>query len=226
MSADQKDATIASALFGKARRTVLALFYGHPDQSFYMRQIVRAAGVGLGAVQRELTRLAEAAVIVRKVQGRQVYYQANRHCPIFAELHGLVIKTAGLADVIRTALTPLAERIVLAFVHGSFARGQERSGSDVDLVVVGDVSFGEVVSALAAAQEQLAREINPAVYPVAEFRQKLASGHHFLTAVMKQPKTVLMGDVDEFARLASQRMAGRAQDKPRRNRQPARRRRP
>jgi predicted nucleotidyltransferase len=118
---------LVSVLFGKAQQAVLGLLFGRPDESFYVREIVRATRVGQGAVQRELQRLAEAGII-----------------------------------------------IVVAFVFGSFASGEPRKTSDVDILVVGDATFGEIVSALSAAQEKLVRDVNPSVYPVAEFRQKLA----------------------------------------------------
>jgi uncharacterized protein len=126
---------LASVLFGKAQQAVLGLLFGRPGESFYVREIVRATRVGQGAVQRELQRLAEAGIIDRVVRGRQVFYQANRRCPIFAELQGLVVKTAGVADVLRAALAPLVDRIVVAFVFGSFASGEPRKTSDVDVLV-------------------------------------------------------------------------------------------
>jgi len=184
----------SSALFGKTRRAVLGLLYGHPDESFYLRQVIRAVGVGLGATQRELKRLSKAGIVHRVVRGHQVFYQANRGSPIFAELQGLVIKTTGVAEVLRLALAPLGERIAVAFIFGSFVCGEVGRGSDVDLLVVGDVTFGEVVSALSPAQEQIGRELNPVVYPPAEFRRKILSDHHFLRAVASGPKIFLIGD--------------------------------
>jgi len=202
MGTTAKPATTASVLFGKTRRAVLSLLYGHPERDFYLREIVRAAGTGVGAVQRELRLLTEAAIVRRRARGNQVYFQANPECPVFPELKGLVLKTAGLADVLRAALAPLAERIRAAFVYGSFARGEEGRGSDVDLLVVGDVTFTELVSALGPAQEALGREVNPTVYPPREFRKKLSAGHRFLENVQKEPKVFLVGDERELERLA------------------------
>ena len=199
--------SLSAALFGKTRRAVLSLLYGHADEGFYLRQLARAAGVGLGAVQREVRRLSEVAIIRRTVRGRQVYYQANSDCPIFGELKSLVVTTAGVGDVLRAAMAPLAERIRVGLVYGSIARGEERSDSDVDVLVVGDVTFAETVSALAAAQQSLRREINPIVYPLAEFRSKLAADHHFLKSVLNETKFFLIGDERELARLAEQRVA-------------------
>ncbi len=200
--------TLSMTLFGKTRRAVLSLLYGHADESFYLRQIARVAGVGLGAAQREVRQLSEAGILQRMVRGHQVYYRANRECPVFGELKSLVLKTAGTAAAIRSALDPLADRIRVAFIYGSTAHGEEKKGSDVDLLIVGKVTFGEVVSAIQEAQEILHREINPTVYPPGEFQSKLTAGAHFLKTVLKEPMVFLIGDRRELGRLAKERLAG------------------
>lgn len=193
---------MSSVLFGKTRQAVLALLYTHPDESYYMRQIVRAVGAGQGAVQRELVQLSRAGILVREPKGVQLFYRANRECPIFPELHGLIVKTAGVGDVLRAALANLAERIDVAFIHGSVARGKAGLLSDIDVIVVGEVSFGDVVSALGATQEQLGREVSPSIYPREEFRRKIHERHHFLTRVMGAPRIMLIGDERDIRRLA------------------------
>jgi predicted nucleotidyltransferase len=199
---------ISQTLFGKTRRAVLSLLYSHVDEAFYLRQIVRVAGVGLGAVQRELKLLSDAEIIQRIVRGRQVYYQANPQCPVFEELKALVIKTVGIAAIVQAALAPLADRIRIAGIYGSIARSEEHRGSDVDLLVVGKVTFAEIVSALDQAQKTINREINPTVYPVEEFQSKLSAGHHFLSTIVEKPMFFLFGDKRELARLAKKRLAG------------------
>jgi len=195
--------TIGTALFGKTQRALLRLFFVRPEQSLYLRQIVRTAAIGQGAAQRELARWVEAGLLVRTRRGNQVYYRANAASPVFAELKGLAVKTAGMADVLREALAGLTERIKVAFVHGSLARGAEKAGSDVDVVVVGAVTFSEIAAALRSAQEQLGREVNPTVYTVREFRKKLAAGHHFLTATVSAPKLFLIGGERELGQLGA-----------------------
>ena len=193
--------SLSTTLFGKTRRAVLALLYSHVEEPFYLRQIARTAGVGLGAVQRELKKLSEAGIIRRTVRGRQVYYQANLECPVYSELKSLVVKTVGVGDVLRAALVPLADRINVAFLFGSLVRGGERSSSDVDVMIVGDVTFAEVVSVLGRAQETVRREINPLVYPPEEFHFKLAADHHFLKKTLEGAKFFLIGDEYELAKL-------------------------
>jgi len=192
---------LSATLFGKTRRAVLALLYSHVEEPFYLRQIARTAGGGLGAVQRELKKLSEAGIIQRTVRGRQVYYQANPECPVYSELKSLVVKTVGVGDVLRAALVPLSDRINVAFLFGSLARGGERSSSDADVMIVGDVTFAEVVSVLGRAQETVRREINPLVYPPEEFQSKLTADHHFLKKVLEESKFFLIGDEYELAKL-------------------------
>jgi len=188
----------AAALFGKVRSAVLALLFFHADQSFYLREIARAIGTGHGAVQRELAQFLRAGLVTRTKRGREVFYQANRASPVFPELHGLIVKTVGVADVLREALAPLAERVRVAFIYGSFAKGEERAESDVDIMVVGDVDFGEVVSALRSAQDRIGREVNPSVFAAEEWRRRVAGGDHFITTILREEKLFLIGDEQDL----------------------------
>ena len=194
--------TVSTALFGKTQRALLSLFFGQPEQSFYLRQIVRMAGVGQGAAQRELACWVEAGLLVRTRRGNQVHFQANAASPVFAELKALAVKTAGVADVLREALGGLGGRIRVAFVYGSLARGTGKASSDVDVMVIGKASFGEVVSALQPAQRTIGREVNPSVYSEREYRAKLQAQHHFLTSVLATPRIYLVGVEHELSRLA------------------------
>lgn len=192
---------LCSGLFGKTRQSVLALLYGRADSSFYTKQVLDAVKSGRGSVQRELKNLTDASIIIREVQGRQVYYRANEKSPIFNELKSIVTKTFGVADVLRSALAPSARNISLALIFGSMASGQENKASDIDVMVIGNISFGDVVLLLSSAEEKLGREINIVVYPLAEFREKVKEGHHFIQTVLKHDKLFLIGDENELGRL-------------------------
>lgn len=201
MSTTIEHSRLSKTLFGKTRRAVLSILYSHREESFYLRQLVRITGIGLGAMQRELKQLTEAGIIRRSRIGRQIFFQANTDCPIFKELRDIVIKTIGVGDVLRSALVPLAERIQLAFIYGSIARGEETRGSDLDVLVVGDLTFAEIVSAISPLQEMLSREINPSVYPLNELRSKISEGHHFISTVLEAPKIYIIGDNNELEKL-------------------------
>ena len=207
MSTTANKNNLSATLFGKTRRAVLSLLYSHADESFYLRQIARAAGVGLGAVQRELKQLSDVGIINREVQGRQVYYRANEKCPIFNELKGIVRKTFGIADVIRQSLATVADKIQVAFIFGSVARRTENRFSDIDLLVVGNITFGEVVDLLSPAEGTLNRELNPVVYTLAEFNKRLSENHYFISDILSGDKIFVLGDENELQSLVGKRLA-------------------
>jgi len=177
------------------------LLYGHADEEYYMRQIARTTGIGIGPVQRELKKLTDSGIVRRRTRGRQVYYQANPETPVFKELKGLITKTTGIVDKLHDALVPAADQIRVAFIFGSIASGSEDKNSDVDVLVVGDIPFGDVVTLLSEAEGQIGREINAVVYPVAEFSQKVRNGHHFVRNILEGEKIFLLGDEHELTRL-------------------------
>lgn len=184
----------ADALFPKVRQRVLAVLFGAPDRSFYTNEVIGLAQSGAGAVQRELADLAAAGLLTVRKLGNQKHFQANAASPVFAELRGLVLKTMGLADVLRAALAPLAPQIERAFVFGSIAKQQDTAASDVDLLVVSDtLGYGDVFGALESASQSLGRTINPALYTAADFRARLQGDNAFINRVMQQPKIWLIG---------------------------------
>jgi predicted nucleotidyltransferase len=197
----------AALLFGAYRRDVLALLLLHPEESRHVREIARAIGKAPGTLLRELNALAAAGVLVRRPLGNQVHFQANAACPIYEDLRSILKKTVGVADVLREALAPLGAKVRAAFVYGSVARGDERARSDLDVMVVGEASFGDVVAALAPAQESLRREVNPNVYPALEFRKKLAARDPFLKRVLAERKIFIVGGEGDLGKPAAHRQA-------------------
>lgn len=193
-------------LFGRYRRKILALLLLRPEEKFHVREIARLTDVPAGSLHRELKLLAEGELLIRSQSGRQVYYQANGECPIFSELAGLFRKTAGLAEVVRDALAPLHAKIELAFIFGSTARGKERAGSDVDLFVVGAVSFAEVVGVLVDTHQRLGREINPVIMSRSELKRKMATDP-FVMRLIDEPKIAVRGNLDDFKKLGADRAA-------------------
>jgi len=192
----------ADWLFPRVRRNVLALLLIDGDRGWHLREVVRRTGCAVGTVRRELKGLTACGLVLQTRDGNRTVYQANRASPLYPDLAGLIRKTCGLTDVLRSALQLLADRISVAFVYGSHARGDARPASDVDVMVIGKLGFREVVAALADAQNTLAREINPTVYSPAEFRTKATAGHHFVRSVLSDPRIFLIGDENELGGLA------------------------
>jgi len=187
---------LSSALFGKVRREVLALFFSHPDESFYLRQIARMTGVGQGAVQRELKRLTEAGIITRIGHGRQVDYQVKHDCPIFSELLSLITKTAGLADVLRKALAPIADQIEIAFIYGSQAHGTAGASSDVDILIAGNVDELTLHRVITQAEMHLDRAVNYTLLDQREFKNRREEKGGFLDRVLNSKIIFIVGNID------------------------------
>lgn len=189
----------ADALFPKVRQRVLAVLFGTPDRSYYANEVIALAQSGTGAVQRELAGLSEAGLLTVSKQGNQKHYQANANAPVFAELRGLVLKTMGLADVLRAALAPLAAQIDAAFIYGSLARQQDTAQSDVDVLIVSNtLGYGEVFGALEAAAVSLGRTVNPTLYTPADWAKRLHDDNAFVTRVWQQPKIWLLGNEEHI----------------------------
>jgi predicted nucleotidyltransferase len=185
----------ADVLFPKVRQRVLAVLFGMPDRSFYANEVIGLAQSGTGAVQRELAALSGAGLITARKQGNQKHYQANSSAPVFAELRGLVLKTMGLADVLRAALAPIAAQIDAAFVYGSVAKQQDAVHSDVDVLIISNgLGYADVFGALEGATQQLGRKVNPTLYTLADVAKRIAQDAAFVTRVLQQPKIWLIGN--------------------------------
>ncbi|OIN90540.1 MAG: hypothetical protein AUJ20_14225 [Comamonadaceae bacterium CG1_02_60_18] len=197
--------SIAHFLLGQTRSGVLSALFLHPEKSLHVRALARVTGASPGSLHRELAALYDLGLLVRQEVGRQVHYQANVQCPVFAELAGLLRKTAGVADVLRDALLPLGERVTLAFVYGSVASSTERVGSDVDVMVLGQAGFADMALAFASVQNVLGREVNPTPMSVQDFVRKYDEGDGFACNVAVNPKIWLIGSDDDFAKLIAHR---------------------
>lgn len=191
---------LAGALFTPVQQRVLGLLFGQPGRTFGSAELIRQAGSGTGAVHRQLQRLAKAGLVRVTEVGNQKHYRANPDSPVFPELRGLVVKTVGLVEPLRAALAPLAGEIAVAFVYGSVAKGTERAGSDIDLLVVSDrVSYPDLYEALQRAEAVLARPVNPTVFNRAEWSAKRAERDSFVKRIAGQPKHFVIGSEDDLA---------------------------
>ena len=195
-----KRTSLADALFSTIQQRVLAYLFGQPERSFFATELIKLAGGGSGAVQRELARLAESGLVTVTRVGTQKHYQANPKSPIFTELCAIAQKTVGLAEPLREALAPLAKRITAAFVFGSVARRTDTAASDIDVLVLSDsVEYADLFAALQAAEAKLGRTVNPTVYTQANWRRKRKDGNAFVVKVAARPKVFLIGTEEDLA---------------------------
>jgi predicted nucleotidyltransferase len=191
--------SLISVLFPKTRRAVLAATLMHPDRWWFLADLARHIGVSPSSLQREMESLVEVGVLLRREEGKHVYFRPDANCPILPELQGIMTKTVGLVDVLRDTLAPFKKAIKVAFVYGSIARSEELSESDVDLMIVGDAKLADLSPELAKAEERLAREVNPTIFSPKEFTKKLRQGHHFVRSVVQTDKLFILGGPDDLA---------------------------
>jgi predicted nucleotidyltransferase len=205
----------ADALFTKVQQRVLGILFGRPDRSFLTKEVIALAASGTGAVHRELKRLTAAGLITLHSAGWEKHYQANRESPVFEELVGLIRKTIGLVDPLREALAPLSNKIRVAFVYGSLAKGTDTASSDVDLMFVSeDLTRAEVYGALVVAERLLGRPVNPTLVSFAEWQGRRKNRSRFLEGVAEGPKLFVLGSEDDLAQSRDPRYRREAEERP------------
>jgi len=190
-------------LFSKIRKKILVLFFTNPEMEYHLREVVRCIQGGRGAVARELNALAEVGILDRNERANLVIYRANHGCPVYDEIHNLIVKTAGVADVLMAALSDL-EDVSYSFIFGSTASGNLNGLSDIDVFVIGDIDFTDVSRALFSAEKTLRREISPVVYTEEEYTKKILERNHFVMNVLGKPMIMLIGDENELRAMGSE----------------------
>lgn len=188
--------SIADALFSKTQQRVLGALFTHPDRSYSQTELFDLAG-GRGTVQRELARLVASRLATVTTLGKRRLFRANTEAPVFEELQQLLVKTVGLVDPIRDALSPARAQIQLALIYGSVAKGHAHAASDVDLLVVSDsISLEQLLERLIHAERRIQRPINPTLLRRAEYEKRRSQRQHFLTAILSGPHIAIVGEAD------------------------------
>jgi predicted nucleotidyltransferase len=201
---------LETLLSSQSRAKLLGLFFLNPHNRYYLRQIESLTKLSLRTVQREVARLESCGLLVKEIEGNRTYYKANRESSIFPEVKGIVMKTEGLGALLQEAVEGLD--IDVAFVYGSFAGNRETPESDIDLMVVGDVTNRKLHAALSKSEAFSRREVNTAVISPSEFRDRLARKDHFLNEVLKGPKIFIVGNENELDGFAEGRQATSSED--------------
>ena len=187
---------LAEILSSRVRSEIFRLLFGISERELHVREIERRTGLNISTVRQELQNLLQMELVNSRRDGNRLYYRANKDHPLFPEIRKMVIKTSGMVEVLRRALDK--EGVQVAFIFGSLANNQERAGSDVDLMVVGDVSLRDLSSWLSGLSEEIGREINPHVMSIKEFQKRKRSSKHFLSTVLESSKIFVKGTEDEL----------------------------
>ena len=185
----------SAVLFGRTRQAVLSLLFDQPQRSFFVREISRYTGVSPGALQKELVQLHGADLLVRIRRGNQVHYQANYRHPVFPELQALIRKTCGIPILLTKALQELEGNLTFAAIYGSYARGGLGAESDIDLLLVGDVTLEKAIESVCPLEARIDREISIRVLSSEELRTKQGMGDPFISGILNGPYIPLLGDL-------------------------------
>jgi len=197
-----KSCSAADILFSKTRQSILALLYLNPEKNFYTNEIIRHAQCGTGAVQRELQKLCEVYLITTTQVGNQKQYKANPSSPLFTDLQNIIIKTFGLANILKEALCSVNKQIIIAFIYGSIATNNINAKSDIDLMIISDtLSYADIFPLLTQPEEKLGRPINPTFYSKKDWKKKRDTKNNFIASIIEKPKVFLIGDQDDLNKL-------------------------
>ncbi len=183
--------TLAEILSSRVRAEIFRLLFGLNEKELHLRELERQAELSLGTIRQDLQKLVKLDLVQPRRDGNRLYYRANTEHPLYPEIRHLVLKTAGLVEIIKSALD--REGIEIAFIFGSLASSKEKAASDVDLMVIGAVGLRALSSRLAGVSAQIGREINPHTLSVEEFRRRRQKGDHFLSNVLESPKLFILG---------------------------------
>jgi predicted nucleotidyltransferase/DNA-binding HxlR family transcriptional regulator len=183
-------------LSSRARAEIFRLLFSGTGEEFHVREMERRSGLNESTVRQELRKLVRLDLVQSRRDSNRVYYRAKTENPLYPEIRNLVLKTSGLADVLKSALAD--KRIRVAFVFGSIASGEEKTGSDVDLMVIGRLGLRDLSGLLSGVGEKIGREVNPHVMSENEFRSRLKAKEHFMSSVLKGPKIFLIGSENDL----------------------------
>ncbi len=187
---------LAELLSSRARAEIFRLLFGGRGEELHVREIERRSGLNDSTLRQELRKLVRLDLVQSRRDSNRVYYRAKVENPLYPEIRNLVLKTSGLSDVLKSALRD--KRIHVAFVFGSIASGEEKAGSDVDLMVIGELGLRDLSRLLSGIEEKIGREVNPHVFRGEEFRKRIRAKEHFVSRVMETPKIFIVGSHREL----------------------------
>ena len=184
----------------RVRVEILSAFLMNPERELYLREVARLTGEDYKNVSMELRNLEEIGLLSSRNEGNLKYFSLNKAFVIYEELKSIFMKTKGAVGILREAVSTKRD-IDYAFIYGSFATGEERAESDIDLMVIGRISLEEVLALIRGPEEKLSREINVSLYDLQEIRKRVKDHDPFIMEVLEGSKIMLIGDENELRRI-------------------------
>lgn len=186
-------------LLKNSQGEILNLFFKDPEREYYLREIAKNLGKEPGYFQVAIDNLAKEGILQDERKGNLRFFKLNKGYPLYEEIKKIIAKTLGLEAKLKEMVDGLAG-IESAFIFGSIAKNQERGDSDIDLMLIGRVDQDDLIKKINQLEDELKREINYHLYGQEELAKKLKNQDSFLVRIFKEPKIVLKGQPDEFAK--------------------------
>jgi len=181
----------------KIRKAILNLYFTNPERKFYLRELERILNFPVGTIRRELVKLEKLGLFQSEKKGNLKFYFLNTSYPLFQEIKNIINKTSGIPFLLKDILKDL-KNIKIAFIYGSFAKGEEKNTSDIDLFIIGNTNETRLIRNLNSVEKKIQREINYTIYSKKSFQRKKEEKDPFILEVIKSPKIVLIGDENEL----------------------------
>ncbi len=191
--------TLEQIFSSKARANIFKILFGLQKNEVHLREIQRISGLTVETIRRELKNLETLELINKRIDSNRNYYQANINHPLYNEIHNIVLKTAGLKDILQKVLS--LSDINFAFVFGSFASGNDKVDSDIDLFIIGETGLREISKLIKEPSVILQREINPHTMTLKEFKNRINNKDHFVLNLLDSPKLFIVGNEYELTKL-------------------------
>lgn len=186
---------LAQLLSSQVRAEIFRLLFNGNKTAIHLRDLQRKSQLSIGTIQKEIGHLKELDLVIPKRDGNRLYYTANTNHPLYKDICGLVEKTSGIVEKLKEVLGRIKE-IECAFIFGSLAKNEEKSHSDIDLIIIGEVGQRVLSSKFKEVTEQTEREINPHIYSMKSWKAKLKKKDHFVKTISTDKKIFLIGDED------------------------------
>lgn len=182
-------------LTSKTRMKILSLLMFNQEEEYHLREISRIIGISPIYAAKELDNLHKLNLVVQSRKGNLHLFTINKECIILGELRSIFLKTDYLGELIKRYLKNKAK---YAFIYGSFAKGEERQSSDIDLFVIGEIKEDDIIRIIQKLEAKISREINYVLWNEKTFRQRAKKGHHLLKSIKKSKIIMLVGSENEF----------------------------
>ncbi len=170
--------TVLDALISsKTRIKLLLKFFLNPEASAYLRSLESEFGESTNAIRLELNRFEDAGMLSSFSEGNRKIFKANIAHPLFKEVRSIVMKHAGVDQIISNVVNRLGS-VKQVYLTGGLAKGVNTDV--VDLIFVGNPDVNYLIQLINKAEDVIDRKIRYLVYSQEEAENREFDKKEFL----------------------------------------------